>query len=743
MSKRNYTLLEYLVALENSMKELKKYVDNYNGIELGNIDEKIDDIKNQNNELKEEFNNTKTEINSQLKTINTKIESGEISGEVDIKNFYKQPKNGKKIVLAGDSTTNSGGMIDLRLKKHEELENCTIVNKGINGFTLSKLIDGTGVITLDGLINEKADLYVFCYGINDFNINTSLTVSDFYELMKIAIDRLLNETNSYILLRIPNTTLTGQANAQINTNNLYEAYNMFKDYNKRVDILDIQSLVFGRECKAEHLLMADALHPNEYGYNSIADEIVFRICGYNDREGIRFNLKSINGNEIKLLNTKLYNDIEINTIYIKNKSTCVLKTIVVNNEITIITKDNIGDETIGVVECTVIEPCLLTANNSNYRDWYNYKDDTYARSYFIFRVDTSTLNINKNNIIELSYSYKSYKDINLTVAPQILFSNDANNMWGGINKKCSYDTVKYNNISTHNYTINLNSEANYNYMFLMFNFEKTVPLDLDLGNIKLSINGLSIDLDSSYHDDKLTKTNSPVLMTEKSVYEILEKLGLLNGTPNYTPVESLMINENSITLKQTKTQQLTKNILPDSATNKQVKWTSDNNSIATVDNEGVVTGISIGSCKITCRSLSNSDVYDECDVSVIENTLTTFATLRDFTASNCEIEYTNDNNATLTSDKAWAKIAITSKNITPQTNYRVSFEIEDIEGNYIKNVFMLMPKYKSITLTKNGNTYISEFNTEDNDSIYNFEICISNVDGQRSCKIKNFIFTEV
>lgn len=65
-SKKSYTLLEYLVCLENKMKELKKYVENYNGIELGKIEEQINDIKNQNNELKEEFNNNKTEINSQL-----------------------------------------------------------------------------------------------------------------------------------------------------------------------------------------------------------------------------------------------------------------------------------------------------------------------------------------------------------------------------------------------------------------------------------------------------------------------------------------------------------------------------------------------------------------------------------------------------------------------------------------------------------------------------------------------------
>ena len=46
MAKKSYTLLEYLVCLENKMKELKNYVDNYNGIELGKIEEQINNVKN-------------------------------------------------------------------------------------------------------------------------------------------------------------------------------------------------------------------------------------------------------------------------------------------------------------------------------------------------------------------------------------------------------------------------------------------------------------------------------------------------------------------------------------------------------------------------------------------------------------------------------------------------------------------------------------------------------------------------
>lgn len=60
MAKRPYTLLEYLVALENKVKELKEYVDNYNGSDLEVINNQINSIQQQISDLQDQINRTLT-----------------------------------------------------------------------------------------------------------------------------------------------------------------------------------------------------------------------------------------------------------------------------------------------------------------------------------------------------------------------------------------------------------------------------------------------------------------------------------------------------------------------------------------------------------------------------------------------------------------------------------------------------------------------------------------------------------
>lgn len=68
--------------------------------------------------------------------------------------------------------------------------------------------------------------------------------------------------------------------------------------------------------------------------------------------------------------------------------------------------------------------------------------------------------------------------------------------------------------------------------------------------------------------------------------------------------------------------QLTADIMPEVATYRTVKWTSSDESIAAVDNKGVVTGVKVPgngtSCKvtITATALDNSGVSASCDLTV-------------------------------------------------------------------------------------------------------------------------------
>ncbi len=64
------------------------------------------------------------------------------------------------------------------------------------------------------------------------------------------------------------------------------------------------------------------------------------------------------------------------------------------------------------------------------------------------------------------------------------------------------------------------------------------------------------------------------------------------------------------------TSQLIATVSPDNASIKDVKWTSSDNNVATVDGNGKVTGAGKGTAMIRAASVSNPEVYDEVSIDV-------------------------------------------------------------------------------------------------------------------------------
>lgn len=62
--------------------------------------------------------------------------------------------------------------------------------------------------------------------------------------------------------------------------------------------------------------------------------------------------------------------------------------------------------------------------------------------------------------------------------------------------------------------------------------------------------------------------------------------------------------------------QLQETIVPNNATNKNVTWDTSNNEVAIVDEEGLVTGVGIGSCQITATAKGNSNIKASCTITV-------------------------------------------------------------------------------------------------------------------------------
>ncbi len=83
-------------------------------------------------------------------------------------------------------------------------------------------------------------------------------------------------------------------------------------------------------------------------------------------------------------------------------------------------------------------------------------------------------------------------------------------------------------------------------------------------------------------------------------------------------VSSITLNPNAAKIVEGNSIQLTAIILPTNASNKELTWVSSNPEIATVNQEGCVTAISVGDTKITASATDDSGVSAECAVTVSE-----------------------------------------------------------------------------------------------------------------------------
>ncbi|MGN0489829.1 MAG: Ig-like domain-containing protein [Ruminococcus sp.] len=83
-----------------------------------------------------------------------------------------------------------------------------------------------------------------------------------------------------------------------------------------------------------------------------------------------------------------------------------------------------------------------------------------------------------------------------------------------------------------------------------------------------------------------------------------------------TPVEKIRLGDTNLTLEESQFYNLEYTIEPEDATNKEVTWTSSDEDIAKVNNDGQITAVSEGTCKITVTA--SNGVKAECNITVEE-----------------------------------------------------------------------------------------------------------------------------
>ena len=85
------------------------------------------------------------------------------------------------------------------------------------------------------------------------------------------------------------------------------------------------------------------------------------------------------------------------------------------------------------------------------------------------------------------------------------------------------------------------------------------------------------------------------------------------------PVTRITLDCNSLTMESQEQYTLKTNISPNSASNKDLFWTSSDDKVATVDENGTITAISKGNAIITVQAAGGSDVKATCNVTVKNN----------------------------------------------------------------------------------------------------------------------------
>ena len=91
---------------------------------------------------------------------------------------------------------------------------------------------------------------------------------------------------------------------------------------------------------------------------------------------------------------------------------------------------------------------------------------------------------------------------------------------------------------------------------------------------------------------------------------------VVSAVSEVVAVTGISLNKTSVSMHTGDTLTLKATISPANATNKSVKWESSAPTVASIDNNGLVTALSDGSATITCTSLSNASVSANCTIGI-------------------------------------------------------------------------------------------------------------------------------
>ena len=214
----------------------------------------------------------------------------------------------------------------------------------------------------------------------------------------------------------------------------------------------------------------------------------------------------------------------------------------------------------------------------------------------------SSANFATEGIYTLIISYKNFieKEIQLTVDYRVSLTSieviSTNTIFNTAQKLSDYTSGITANLTYNNSTTDTGvAYANF--------ASKGVTLTL------LNPSSVSYSI-SSLFGTAGTWTIKVTSNTDANVY------GVVEITVNAIPVTGISITGASATVEEESQLQLTASVTPNNATVQTVTWSSNHESIATVNTNGLVTGVSEGEARITATATDGSAVYGYIDITV-------------------------------------------------------------------------------------------------------------------------------
>lgn len=83
-------------------------------------------------------------------------------------------------------------------------------------------------------------------------------------------------------------------------------------------------------------------------------------------------------------------------------------------------------------------------------------------------------------------------------------------------------------------------------------------------------------------------------------------------------IESINLSNNRLEIEEGETYALSATVVPDNANNKELKWSTDNTSVISIDSDGLIHALKPGVCNVICSTSDGSNLSSLCNVIVTE-----------------------------------------------------------------------------------------------------------------------------